>query len=90
MVKDMFETLDIAREELDSTVNSVVNKRWHQLWLERQPSCRQVTRDNLYSRYLYHAKKASRVYSNREQTKSPSKDNYNSEESMNGIVDEDS
>ena len=91
MVKDMFETLDIAREELDSTVNSVVNKRWHQLWLQRQPSCSQVTRDNLYSRYLYHAKKASRAYSNREQVKSPSKENSNPsslEESINGVGDE--
>jgi len=93
MVTDMFETLDIAREELDSTVNSVVNKRWHQLWLERQSTCSQVTRDNLYSRYLYHAKKASRVYTNKEQVKSPSKENSNSsfaDEHSNGLMAEQS
>jgi len=92
MVTDMFETLDIAREELDSTVNSVVNKRWHQLWLERQPSCSQVTRDNLYSRYLYHAKKASRVYTSKDLVKSPSKENSNTsiaEENTNGVMDVD-
>jgi len=92
MVTDMFETLDIAREELDSTVNSVVNKRWHQLWLERHPSCSQVTRDNLYSRYLYHAKKASRVYTCKEQPKSPTKENSNSsglEVNTNGVRIED-
>ena len=61
------------------------------MWLERQPSCSQVTRDNLYSRYLYHAKKASRAYSNKDQVKSPSKENSNSsslEEGMNGVADE--
>ena len=63
----MFQTLDSVREELDSTVNSVVDERWHQLWLERNPTCGQVTRDNLYSRYLYHIRKASMVHSSKEQ-----------------------
>ena len=59
MVKDMFDTLDIAREELSSTDTEIVNKRWHQLWMERHPTCINIDSKTLYNQYLTHVKKAS-------------------------------
>jgi len=62
MVADMFDCLDQAREELDSTVSGVVNPRWLELWLARHPHrAGSVTVELLHSRYLDHVKQASRT-----------------------------
>ena len=63
MVSDMFDTLDAAREELNSTDNTIVSTRWHQLWSERNPDSRHVRAEDLYSRYTDHVKKASQLLS---------------------------
>ena len=59
MVKDMFETLDVAREELSSTDTDIVNKRWHQLWTEKHPAFINIDSNTLYNQYLTHVKKVS-------------------------------
>ena len=59
MVKDMFDTLDKAREELSSTDTEIVNNRWHQLWMEKHPTCVNIDSKALYNQYLMHVKKAS-------------------------------
>ena len=63
MVNDMFDTLDTAREEMNSTDNNIVSNRWHHLWLERNPASCNVNADDLYNRYLDHVKKASQLLS---------------------------
>ena len=62
MIKDMFETLDQAREELDSTETHLVNPRWYQIWLLKYPAT-EVDQDSLYHQYLIQVRKASQSLS---------------------------
>ena len=62
MIKDMFDTLDAAREELNSTDVNLVNPRWHQIWLLKYPSS-QVNQESLYHQYLSQVRKASQSLS---------------------------
>ena len=63
MVSDMFDTLDAAREELNSTDNEIVSTRWHQLWSEKNPTLSNVQADDLYDKYTHHVEKASQLLS---------------------------
>ena len=65
MIKDMFETLDTAREELNSTDNDVIGNRWHCLWSMRHPSVKTVDSGALYAKYLDQVKKSSMLTSPR-------------------------
>ena len=62
MIKDMFETLDTARDELNSTDINLVNPRWHQIWLLKYPSS-PVQQEDLYHQYLGQVRKASQSLS---------------------------
>merc|ERR1719210_324776 len=62
MIKDMFETLDTARDELNSTDINLVNPRWHQIWLLKYPSS-PVQQEDLYHQYLSQVRKASQSLS---------------------------
>ena len=62
MIKDMFETLDQAREELNSTDTNLVNPRWYQIWLLKYPAT-EVDQDTLYHQYLSQVRKASQSLS---------------------------
>merc|ERR1740123_801695 len=67
----MFDTLDAAREELNSTDNNIVSTRWHQLWSEKNPTSSHVRADDLYNRYTDHVKKASQLLSPIKSSTSP-------------------
>ena len=71
MVSDMFDTLDAAREELNSTDNDIVSTRWHQLWSEKNPTSSNVQAVDLYNRYTDHVKKASQLLSPVRNSQSP-------------------
>ena len=85
MVSDMFDTLDAAREELNSTDNNIVSTRWHQLWSEKNPTSSHVRADDLYNRYTDHVKKASQLLSPVKSSTSPA---ITSEESPPPMPDE--
>ena len=58
MVKDMIDTLEKARDELNSSDNAIVAPRWFQLWSEKHPDS-SVDVESLHNKYLDHVKQSS-------------------------------